>query len=379
LQLLPPLKPDAESAANYTFESRSSPGYTAPDIRRVRSNTTSRHELGRQYNPLQILRNRRLRTREKRPLTVLSESFADTQRVATWLDDVEGAAQRPDYRTGADVVQLPDFLQRTDEVNGELEAGKGHRRTGTTSTVVTRPEIEWTVDPTERLADAYWTEQDDNKTLIENKGRHTIFPSRVKSATKDSRKSEDLSRNEPNNAPMEVMDEETEQGKAPRKHRHLLSLHKADRIRLNRLSRQGRSASVSSGSEGEGRQPRSSARGNGDIESVAPLNKHMDALIAKDQRGNVSSPDLDSPDHWDLFRLVVNNAAPSTEPMVRFLLQTKSLHNDQRVRTADSRNLQRMIGLGFLSIPLPRIRQLQQNLCLLSLWIFRLHASKQYH
>lgn len=64
LQLLPPLKPDADSAANYTFESRSSPGYTAPDIRRVRSNTTSRQELGRQYNPLQILRNRRLSQRK---------------------------------------------------------------------------------------------------------------------------------------------------------------------------------------------------------------------------------------------------------------------------------------------------------------------------
>ena len=299
LQLLPPLKPDAESAANYTFESRSSPGYTAPDIRRVRSNTTSRQELGRQYNPLQVLRNRRLRVREKRPFKVPSERFADTQRVATWLDDVEGAAQRPDYRTGADIVQLPSFLQRTDELDGEPEAGKGHRRTGTTSTVVTRPELEWTVDPTERLADTYWTEQDDNKTLIENKGRQTIFPSRVKSATKDSRKSEDLSRNDTNNAPMEVMNEEMEQEKAPRKHRHLLSLHKADRIRLNRLSRQGRSASVSSGSDGEGRQPRSAARGNGDIESVAPLNKHMDALIARDQRGDVSSPDLDSPDHWD--------------------------------------------------------------------------------
>ena len=299
LQLLPPLKPDAESAANYTFESRSSPGYTAPDIRRVRSNTTSRQELGRQYNPLQILRNRRLRVREKRPLTVPSERFADAQRVATWLDDVEGAAQRPDYRSGADIVQLPDFLERTDEFYGEPEAGKGHRRTGTTSTVVTRPEIEWTVDPSERLADTYWTEQDDNKTLIENKGRQTIFPSRVKSATKDTRKSDDLGRNEPNSAPMEVMDEETEQEKPPRKHRHLLSLHKADRTRLNRLARQGRSASVSSGSDVEERQPRSSARGNGDIESAAPLNKHMDALIARDQRGDASSPDLDSPDHWD--------------------------------------------------------------------------------
>ena len=186
-----------------------------------------------------------------------SETFEDTQRVATWLDDVENAAQRPDYRRGADIVQLPDFVPLTEESNGEPEASKGHRRTGTTSSVVTRPENEWTVDPTERLADTYWTEQADNKTLIENKGRQTIFPSRIKPATKDPRKSDDLSRNEPDNAPLEVMDEEMEQEKAPRKHRHLLSLHKADRIRHTRLSRHGRSASVSSGSDGEGRQPRS--------------------------------------------------------------------------------------------------------------------------
>jgi hypothetical protein len=299
LQLLPPLKPDAESAGNYTFESRSSPGYTAPDIRRVRSNTTSRQELGRQYNPLQTLRNRRLRIRERRPLTVASENFSDSQRVTVWLDNVEEAARSPAYRAGGDIVHLPDFSQQTDDLIAESEAGKGHRRTGTTSSVVTRPEDEWTVDPTERLADTYWTEQEDNKTLIEDKGRRTIFSSRTKSGSNGTRKSSELGRSDPKNAPMAVMDEELQQEKAPRKHRHLLSLHKADRIRYNRLSRHGRSASASSGSSGERRQPRSSARGNGDIDSSAPLNKHMDALIARDQRGEVSSPDLDSPDHWE--------------------------------------------------------------------------------
>jgi hypothetical protein len=298
LQLLPPLKPDADSAANYRFESRSSPGYTAPDVRRVRSNTTSRHELGRQYNPLQILRNRRLRVRERRPLTVPSEKFEDPQRVVTWLDDVEEAARSPAYRAGGDVVHLPKFVDQTNDLDGEPEAGKTHRRTGTTSSSVTRPEDEWTVDPTERLADTYWTEQEDNKTLIENKGRQTIFPSRVTSGAKDAGKSDDLGRGGSGNVPIEVTDEEPQEEKAPRKHRHLLSLHKADRTR-HKLSRHARSASVSSGSSGEGRQPRSSARGNGDIESSAPLNKHMDALIARDQRGEISSPDLDSPDHWD--------------------------------------------------------------------------------
>lgn len=298
LQFLPPLKPDADSAANYKFESRGSPGYTAPDIRRVRSNTTSRQELGRQYNPLQILRNRRLRVRERRPLTVPSERFSDPKRVTTWLDDVEEAARQPTYRAGEDIVHLPNFAQQTDGLDLDSEAGKSHRRTGTTSSVITRLDDEWTVDPTERLADTYWTEQEDNKTLIENKGRQTIFPSRMKSTANDTRKSNDLGRREAENSPMEVMDEEPQQEKAPRKHRHLLSLHKADRTR-HKLSRHKRSASASSGSSDEGRQPRSSAQANGDIESLAPLNKHMDALITRDQRGNTSSPDLDSPDHWD--------------------------------------------------------------------------------
>jgi hypothetical protein len=299
LQLLPPLKPDAESAANYRFESRSSPGYTAPDVRRVRSNTTSRPELGRQYNPLQILRNRRLRVRERRPLTVPSEEFEDPQQVITWLDDVEEAARSPAYRSGEDIVHLPKFSDQSNDVDAESDAGKSHRRTGTTSSAVARPEDEWTIDPTERLADTYWTEQKDNKTLIENKGRQTIFPSRVTSGASDSRRNDDPGRNEPGNPPIEVTDEEPQQEeKAPRKHRHLLSLHKVDRTR-HRLSRHGRSASVSSGSGGEGRQPRSSARGNGDIGSSAPLNKHMDSLIAREQRGDAPSPDLDSPDHWD--------------------------------------------------------------------------------
>lgn len=298
LQFLPPLKPDRESAANFTFESRSSPGYTAPDIRRVRSNTTSRHELGRQYNPLQIIRNRRLRIRERCPLTIPSEQFADPEHVATWLDDVEEASKSPAYRSGQDVVHLPGLLYHKDQLDVASEAGKSHRRTGTAGSVITRPEYEWTVDPTERLADTYWTEQGDNKTIIENRGRQTIFPSRAKSGP-DNPKSGDLGEDESKNIPIEVMDDDSRQEDAPRKHRHLLSLHKADRIRHNRLSRRVRSASASSGSDVEGRQPRSSARENGDIESSAPLNRHMEALIARDQRGDGSSPDLDSPDHWD--------------------------------------------------------------------------------
>lgn len=299
LQQLPPLKPDAEASANYTFESRSSPGYAMPEIRRVRSNTVSKQELGRPYNPLQILRNRRLRNRERRPFTIPPEQFADIDRVTTWLDDVEEVAKSPTYRSGNDVVNLPPLSQDLEDLDGEAGAGKGHRRTGTTGSVIAKPENEWTIDPTERLADTYWTEQADNKTLIENRRRQTIFPARAKSSTNGSVKNDEAGRKEQMDSPMEVMEEEPSAEEAPRKHRHLLSVHKADRIRHNRLSRLARSGSASSDSSEEGRRPRFSARNDDSPDSVAPLNRHMDAVIAGEKRGNTSSPDLDSPDHWD--------------------------------------------------------------------------------
>lgn len=299
LEYLPPLKPDAQATANYTFESRSSPGYAQPEIQRVRSNTLSRHELGRQYNPLQTLRNRRLRHRERRPLTVPPELFEDTQRVTSWLDDVGEAATQPAYRSSNDIVHLPHYSQEVDGLDGPDGNGRGHRRTGTAGTVITRPENEWTIEPTERLADTYWTEQGDNKMLLENRRRQAIFPARPSSSVHESRKSEELIRNQYKDSPMEVADKESLMEKAPRKHRHLLSLHKADRIRQNKMSRLRRSASASSGSSDDERKPRPAARSDGTIDNTAPLNRHVDALITKELKGNTSSPDLDSPDHWD--------------------------------------------------------------------------------
>ncbi|KAM0717097.1 hypothetical protein Q7P37_006949 [Cladosporium fusiforme] len=299
LEHLPPLKPDASAQGNYTFESRSSPGFAQPDIRRVRSNTTSRHELGRQYNPLQILRNRRLRNRERTPFNIQPEQFSDSQRVGAWMDEVEEAASNPQYRAAGDVVNLPHFPMQPGAVDGEGGASKGHKRTGTAGSVITRPENDWSIDPTERLADTYWVEQGDNKTLVENRRRQAIFPARAKPSTDIPRQSMESSHKEFSEPAASIPEEETQQQEAPRKHRHMLSLHKADRIRHDRLSRLARSASGSSGSSDEGRIPRSTTRDSGTPDSLVPLNKHMDALIARDQRGDLSSPDNNSPDHWD--------------------------------------------------------------------------------
>jgi hypothetical protein len=340
LEYLPPLKPDAQATGNYTFESRSSPGYAQPEIQRVRSDTLNRHELGRQYNPLQILRNRRLRNRERRPLTVPPELFEDTQRVATWLDDVGEAARQPAYRSSDDIVHLPHYSHEADGLDGSNGTGKGHRRTGTASTVITRPENEWTIEPTERLADTYWTEQGDNKMLLENRRRQAIFPGRPRPSVNESRKSDELVPNQYKDSPMEATDKEPQREEAPpRKHRHLLSLHKADRIRHNKLSLLRRSASASSGSSDDGRKPRPAARSDGTIDSSAPLNRHMDALITKELRGNTSSPDLDSPDHWDSKHTPFPTRGEHRNPNLRAnsALSVPATVTAQRSKSADGR------------------------------------------
>ncbi|KAK4974712.1 hypothetical protein LTR28_010279, partial [Elasticomyces elasticus] len=89
LQLLPPLKPDALAAGNLVITSQSSPGSNYAEITRVTSDSGKHHELGRAYNPLQYLRNRRIRTRRRRPLNPGSEAWDDPAKITAWIDKVQ--------------------------------------------------------------------------------------------------------------------------------------------------------------------------------------------------------------------------------------------------------------------------------------------------
>ncbi|KAK6438216.1 hypothetical protein LTR95_005577, partial [Oleoguttula sp. CCFEE 5521] len=300
LQVLPPLKPDAKAAGNFVYRTTSSPGYAAAEIQRVRSATSTKHELGRQYNPLQVLRNRKLRIRERRPLAIPPEMFQDMQEVQSWVDAVEEAAQRPHYRTSDDVVDLPTYFAYVPNVvDPEAEISRGHKRSGTAATATYRGENDWSVEPAELLADLYWTEKGDNKTLIENRRHQRIFSPRTKQRL-DPPKQDlgDESDEHVDDAEMKQSPNDEEFNR--RKHRPFLSLHKADRIRRNRLAHFKRSASVSSVSSGEGDKvtPLGSSL-QVDYLNTGPLQRHMEDMIAKEERGELKSPDLVSPDHWD--------------------------------------------------------------------------------
>ncbi|CAO2657243.1 Nn.00g033690.m01.CDS01 [Neocucurbitaria sp. VM-36] len=163
LEYLPPLKPDANAPGNFVISSSNVPGSSQAQLTRVPSYAGKQHDLGRPYNPLQSIRNRRTRARERRAFDQSPDEFADIEQVRDWVDRIEQYSGRSSYRRD-DGVQLPK-LHAEHAVNDAPSKP-------------TRPHKGWILTPEELLADAHWLEQDDNKTLIENRHGRKIFPPR---------------------------------------------------------------------------------------------------------------------------------------------------------------------------------------------------------
>lgn len=298
LQHLPPLKPDARAPGNFTLRTTSSPGSAHYGMTRVVSANSTKQRLGRPHNPLQALRNRRTRNRERRPLTASADAFQEIEKIRRWIDDVEAKSQDDSYRPGEDRIELPVFsgdLEGDSDVRPETS--RGHRRTDTVGSVITRPENNWTIEPAELLADTYWIEKGDNKTVIEDKHGNRIFQTRPRASLEVPRRSREIGRShEPDvNNDSQADDSEGDEHNKLRR-RNVLPL--TARLRRNPITR---SNSVSTVSSDEGRKPPPHRFGHdeGGDENIGPLERHMREMIAKDEKGELSSPELVSPDHWD--------------------------------------------------------------------------------
>lgn len=298
LEHLPPLKTDSSAPANFSTKATSSPGSAHYDFTRTPSNVNAKRSLGRPYNPLQALRNRRLRNRERRPLTAPPDTWQETDRIKGWIDGVETASKEPSFRPGEDQVRLPTFSGETE--GAELlrsDVSKRHRRNDTVSSVITRPENGWTIEPAELLADTYWVEKDDNKTLVEDRHGTRIFPSRARLSVEVPRRSKESERRyESNSDRRGAQYESDDEDQLKSRRRNVISI--PGRLRRHRVSR---SASVSSSSSNEKQKPPAlqSWDSEGGNENIGPLEKHMRRMISREEKGELSSPELLSPDHWD--------------------------------------------------------------------------------
>ncbi|PKY06010.1 hypothetical protein P168DRAFT_289405 [Aspergillus campestris IBT 28561] len=176
LHSLPPLRPSGASGS-----SSGSPPVTTGE--------------GRAYNPLQVIRNRKVRFRERCPLVPESQGWTDVEKVHEWVDLVESRHSQQS-RSSFERLRLPPFENSSKSTvhHEDIEEPdfmpasppSSLRRVSRTSSVkARRPRLDWLVSPAESLADAAWVESDLNKTKIIDKDGNHLYPDPASIVTSD--------------------------------------------------------------------------------------------------------------------------------------------------------------------------------------------------
>jgi hypothetical protein len=190
---------------------------------------------GRAYNPLQSIRNRKIRIREKNFSNTDAEGWQDVSKVGEWLASVEAAhVQNNDpYQC----IALPPFdgdhegglVEQQDswQTTSPPSSVRGMNRSGTTK--MQRPRLEWAILPAELFADAVWVESGSNKSKIYDREGEKLYPdsSNLKSAGSRSsiERPEPAQQNEtvPTEQPVTLPSFTTAKREARASHEHHLS------------------------------------------------------------------------------------------------------------------------------------------------------------
>lgn len=162
LEILPPLKSSLDLSSG-----------TGPSLSPVNTKfgTEINPVVGREYNPLQYIRNRKVRAREQKAIDGERQGFTDVDTVRLWVDIASRRAPSVAISTADGNSILPPFPGPEDaDIEGSPDAsGKAALR-------LRRPRVDWFFEPCDMIADAYWLEQDHHKQLIEDRQWCKIFP-----------------------------------------------------------------------------------------------------------------------------------------------------------------------------------------------------------
>lgn len=164
LELVPPL-----TSGDSRRTSAISP-YGSPAVSRTTTRSFEPEKLGRPYNPLQYIRNRKVRARERKTIDGEKQGFSDVPRVTEWVE--EAAKSVASGHVAESGSTLPPFNTPEEVLNGSTQS--------TLQPVVTvskpkRSRIDWVIDPADLLADIYWLEQGTNKNLVEDRNGKRVF------------------------------------------------------------------------------------------------------------------------------------------------------------------------------------------------------------
>lgn len=149
------------------------PPPTPASMRSSPRTSTTYNALGRQYNPLQYIRNRKVRARERQVIDGDAQGFNDVAQVTAWIDEIEHISTSGEQPSAAEATRpLPLYL------GAELQAAdtSAALTSSSTSAKPTRPRVDWFVEPADMIADAYWLEQGSNKLLIEDRHWSRLYP-----------------------------------------------------------------------------------------------------------------------------------------------------------------------------------------------------------
>ena len=156
LQYLPPIPIDSKRKSATNKDS-------------AKHQTEALTDLGRTYNPLQYIRNRKVRFRERRPLDPEAAGWKDLDRVRTWVNIV--ASERED---GISRIDRRFPLPSLDTARGEYALADDLRNASVSnpassqSKKVGRPRMDWEFSGSDLLADAHWLNEGDNLDHIED-------------------------------------------------------------------------------------------------------------------------------------------------------------------------------------------------------------------
>ncbi|TVY83312.1 hypothetical protein LSUE1_G007314 [Lachnellula suecica] len=191
LQYVPPLKPQLERGTSDAGTAPVSPTSSAPTSRAVSEAGPAPRSLGREYNPLQYIRNRKVRSRNAKAIDGEVQGFGDLEKVSAWVDQVTKESSSDDCQA-ADCLIMPSFSRAADiaaspNSSPQASSGKSHAA----PPKVKRPRIDWVTNPADMIADVFWLEQDDNKKIIEDRHGRRVFPKSTELRRPMSRRSEE--------------------------------------------------------------------------------------------------------------------------------------------------------------------------------------------
>lgn len=289
IELLPPLKPNSLSKVSTSEFS--------PSMPMSLDTVNATGQIGRPYDPLQYIRNRKVRARERKTIDGEHQGFGDVSRVTDWIDDVAKWVATRQIRTPGSPA-LPPFCG-ADLFSMEHSPPTQIPRAASATVKAKRPRNDWVIEPADLLADIYWLEQDDHKRLVENRHWQRVFPQdsglyRPLSRATDEPEScntigvDRVNEKSMTNSKLEGIDPppSSTRGKAREKLREIRGFHRhsglshGDKHNHSRLRVRRDSSSSSSSSDSETRSRRGTS---GDTDKDI-LEKQMMEMMERDAR-----------------------------------------------------------------------------------------------